>query len=74
MPSEKIVHLLNVLSRTNTKLNAIMLRQMSDVKRYNEIENVTDTVSGLEEGTRYFSPLSCLTVRFEGLWNKIRAA
>ena len=31
-------------------------------------------VSGLEEGTCYFSPLLCLTIRFEGLWNKIRAA
>ena len=74
MPSEKIIHLLNILIRTNAKLNTIMSGQMSDIERSNEIENVADTVSGLEEGTRYFSPLSCLTTRFEGLWNKIRTA
>ena len=67
MPSEKIIQLLNILTKTNAKLNAIMLGQMSDIERSNEIENVVDTVSGLEEGTRYFSPLSCLTTRFEGL-------
>ena len=71
MPSETIIQLLNILTKTNTKLNTIMSGQMSDIERSKEIENVADTVSGLEEGTHYFSPLSCLAARFEGLWNKI---
>ena len=45
MPSEKIIHLLNILTRTNAKLNTIMSGQMSDIERSNEIENVVDTVS-----------------------------
>ena len=45
MPSEKIIHLLNILTRTNAKLNTIMSGQMSGIERSNEIENVADTVS-----------------------------
>ena len=47
---------------------------MSVTERSNEIDNVADTVTGLEEGTWCFLPVVCLTARFEGLWSRIRAA
>ena len=74
MPSEKIIQLLSVLNKTRVKLRTVMAGTMSVVERSNEIENVADTVTELEEGTRCYLPVACLTNLFEGLWRRIAAA
>ena len=74
MPIEKIIQLLSVLNKTRIKLQTIMSGTMSVTERSNEIENVADTVTGLEEGTWCYLPVVCLTTQFEVLWNRIRTA
>ena len=71
MPSVKIIRLLNVLNKIRVKLQTIMTGTMSVTERSNEIENLADTITELEEGTWCYLPVACLTNLFEGLWRRI---
>ena len=74
MPSEQILQLLGVLNKIRVKLRTIMMRNMSVTERLNAIEYWADTITGLEEGTRCYLPVACITNLFNGLWRRIATA
>ena len=51
-----------------------MSGNMSVNERFNQIENVADTITDLLNGVQCFLPVRCLTTRFKHLWSNIRRA